>query len=173
MEIIIVILIILMIIAAIIALEIRDLLSSIVSLGSVGIILTFIFLLLQAPDLAIVQFVVEILSLVVLIRGPVKRDEEVYSKQKFLSRAPILLSLVVFLYFIVLGLKYIPQFGFPKYKLAEYYVKNAIGETGAVNVVASIILNYRAYDTLGEATVLFTAILGAVAILRKIGKIKK
>ncbi len=66
MEIIIVILIILMIIAAIIALEIRDLLSSIVSLGSVGIILTFIFLLLQAPDLAIVQFVVEILSLVVL-----------------------------------------------------------------------------------------------------------
>ena len=35
-----------------------------------------------------------------------------------------------------------------------------------MNVVASIILDYRAYDTLGEVTVLFTAILGTLTILR-------
>ncbi|MFN3550946.1 MAG: hydrogenase subunit MbhD domain-containing protein, partial [Endomicrobiia bacterium] len=43
-----------MIIAALVALEIKDLLSSVVSLGAVGLILTLLFLLLQAPDVAIV-----------------------------------------------------------------------------------------------------------------------
>ncbi len=33
--------------------------------------------------------------------------------------------------------------------------------------MASVILDFRAYDTLGEATVLFTAIIGATVILRK------
>jgi multisubunit Na+/H+ antiporter MnhB subunit len=32
--------------------------------------------------------------------------------------------------------------------------------------VAGVILDYRGYDTLGEATVLFTSILGATIILR-------
>ena len=39
------------------------------------------------------------------------------------------------------------------------------------NIVTSVILDYRGYDTLGEITVLFTAILGALTILR--GKSKK
>jgi multisubunit Na+/H+ antiporter MnhB subunit len=39
-------------------------------------------------------------------------------------------------------------------------------ETGAANIVASIVLDYRAYDTMGEVTVLFTAILGALTVLR-------
>lgn len=172
MEIIVAVLIILMIIAAIVALEIKDLLSSVVSLGAVGLILTLLFLLLQAPDVAIVQFVVEILSLVILIRATVLRDESVYKKKEFLYRIPIVLCVIVLLVFLIISLKYLPPFGEPLYKLADYYVKNAIKDTGAVDIVAAIILNYRAYDTLGEATVLFTAILGAVVILRKIGKIK-
>jgi multisubunit Na+/H+ antiporter MnhB subunit len=40
-------------------------------------------------------------------------------------------------------------------------------ETGAANIVTAVLLDYRAYDTLGEATVLFTSIVGALAILRK------
>ncbi|MCS7151111.1 MAG: DUF4040 domain-containing protein, partial [Endomicrobia bacterium] len=86
MEFIISILIFLMIIAAIVALEIKDLLSSVVSLGAVGLILTLLFLLLQAPDVAIVQFVVEILSLVILIRATVIRDETVYERKKLIMR---------------------------------------------------------------------------------------
>lgn len=172
MEIIIIVLIILMIIAAIVALEIKDLLSSVVSLGAVGLILTLLLLLLQAPDVAIVQFVVEILSLVILIRATVLRDESIYKKEEFLYRLPVIFCIFLLLSFILIALKNLPPFGEPHYKLAEYYVKNTIKDTGAVDVVAAIILNYRAYDTLGEATVLFTAVLGAVMVLRKIGKIK-
>jgi multisubunit Na+/H+ antiporter MnhB subunit len=42
--------------------------------------------------------------------------------------------------------------------------------TGAANYVMGILLDYRAYDTLGEATVIFVAVLGAYAILRKVGR---
>jgi multisubunit Na+/H+ antiporter MnhB subunit len=40
----------------------------------------------------------------------------------------------------------------------------------AANYVTAILLDYRAYDTLGEATVIFTAVLGAYAVLRKVGR---
>lgn len=173
MEFIISLLIVLMIIAALVALEIKDLLSSVVSLGAVGLILTLLFLLLQAPDVAIVQFVVEILSLVILIRATVLRDETLYSKKEFLLyRLPILFCVFIFLILVIISLKQLPTFGNFSSKIGDYYIKNTINDTGAVDIVAAIILNYRAYDTLGEATVLFTSILGTVLVLRKIGRLK-
>ena len=63
-----------MITAAIIAVEAKDLLSSVVAIGAVGIGLCMAFLVLKAPDLAIMQLVVEILSLIILIRATIRRD---------------------------------------------------------------------------------------------------
>ncbi|HUU09516.1 MAG TPA: hydrogen gas-evolving membrane-bound hydrogenase subunit E [Phycisphaerae bacterium] len=40
----------------------------------------------------------------------------------------------------------------------------------AANYVMAILLDYRAYDTMGEATVIFVAILGVYAVLRKVGR---
>jgi multisubunit Na+/H+ antiporter MnhB subunit len=42
-------------------------------------------------------------------------------------------------------------------------------QTGAHNRVTAVLLDFRAYDTLGEATVIFTAILGCYALLRTRG----
>lgn len=47
------------------------------------------------------------------------------------------------------------------------YVEQAQFDTGANNVIAAIILDYRAYDTLGEATVLFVAVVAVSAMLTK------
>ena len=49
----------------------------------------------------------------------------------------------------------------------------AAAETGAANAVTAVLLDYRAYDTLGEATVIFVSILGAYAILRRVGRIRQ
>jgi len=46
------------------------------------------------------------------------------------------------------------------------YVKDGLGETGAVNIVAAIILDYRAFDTLGEAVVLFAAFAAVFVLLK-------
>lgn len=53
-------------------------------------------------------------------------------------------------------------------EVAERYVSQGTEETGAVNTVAGMILDYRAFDTLGESFVLFTA-LCTVVLLMKIG----
>jgi len=68
------ILLIFMIVGAIIAVEIKDLLSSVIAVGAVGLGLSMVFLILKAPDVAITQLVVEILCLIILIRGTLKKD---------------------------------------------------------------------------------------------------
>lgn len=47
----------------------------------------------------------------------------------------------------------------------ERYTREALQDTGAPNIVTAIVLDYRGFDTMGETTVLFTAILAAVLAL--------
>jgi uncharacterized MnhB-related membrane protein len=63
-----------MIFAAIVAVEVKDLLSSVIGVGAVGFALCLAFLILKAPDLAITQLVVEILCLIILIRATINKD---------------------------------------------------------------------------------------------------
>ncbi len=49
--------------------------------------------------------------------------------------------------------------------VAKYYLENDIKDTESANVVTSIVVNYRGFDTLGEVTVLFLAATGLAAIL--------
>ena len=74
-EFLIVLLIVFMLVAALIAVETRDLLSSVISLGAAGFALSVIDLLLGAPDLAITQVVVEVIALVMLIRVVITRTD--------------------------------------------------------------------------------------------------
>ena len=69
-------------------------------------------------------------------------------------------------------LKDLPEFGYPLMKVSQTYINEGLQQTGAANIVAAIILDYRGYDTLGEATVLFTAVVGALAVLRTVGRKK-
>ncbi|RKX37495.1 MAG: hydrogenase [Thermotogae bacterium] len=58
-------------------------------------------------------------------------------------------------------------FGEPKYSdMDDYFIHNGQNQTGANNIVTSIVFDYRGFDTLGEASVLFTAVLGVGVALR-------
>lgn len=162
-----------MIIGAIIAAEVRDMLSAIVSLGIVGLGVSTAFLILKAPDLAITQLVVEILCLIILLRAVVKRETyPVKEKRGYITIVVSIIFVAIFLILSYFSLKELPIFGSPIMRVASYYIEQGIQKTGAVNMVAAIILDFRGYDTLGEATVLFTAVIGSLAILRKIGRKK-
>ncbi|MCK4879493.1 MAG: DUF4040 domain-containing protein, partial [Bacteroidales bacterium] len=56
-----------MIIGAIYAIHAKDLLSAVIAMGTVGYSLVICFLLLKAPDLAIVQIVIETITLVIMV----------------------------------------------------------------------------------------------------------
>ncbi|MQY69271.1 MAG: DUF4040 domain-containing protein [Firmicutes bacterium] len=167
------VLLLLMIIGAIIAVEMKDLLSSVIAVGAVGIVLSVVFLVLKAPDLAITQLAVELLCLIILIRATIKRDiPRVTSRQSFLAIFVTLIFIGLFLTFAHSALRDLPQFGHPIMRVANHYLARGFTETGAANLVTSVILDFRAYDTLGEATVLFTAVIGVLAVLRRIGRKK-
>lgn len=64
----------------------------------------------------------------------------------------------------------LPEFGSADHpinnEVSARYIESGLQETGAVNIVTGIILDYRAFDTLGESTVLFTAAMVVLFLLR-------
>ena len=164
-------LLIFMIAAAIIAVAAKDMLSSVIAIGAVGIGLSMAFLVLKAPDLAIMQLVVEILSLIILIRATIRKDLP-FSKSGrwFFNTLATVSFIAVFLTIAYVALKNLPAFGSGAMKVSKFYLHNAVAKTGSENGVAAIILNFRAYDTLGEVAVLFTAIIGVLAVARSVAK---
>ena len=65
---------------------------------------------------------------------------------------------------------YLPPFGNPdnpaNNEVSRRYIEQGMQETGAVNIVAGMILDYRAFDTLGESNVLFIAACSVLILLR-------
>ena len=72
---------------------------------------------------------------------------------------------------LLLGVNELPKFG--EYdnpannEVAHYYIEKTTEETGAMNIVTGIILDYRAFDTFVEASVLFTASIIVLLLLKK------
>jgi len=167
------VLLIFMILGAIVAIEVKDLLSSVVTVGAVGLGLSIVFLVLKAPDVAITQLVVEILCLIILIRATLKKDLPFSASGRWFFNTLITCGFIgLFLVVAARCLKDLPQFGYPEMRVASAYLKEGLNKTGATNLVSSVILDFRAYDTLGEATVLFTAVIGVLSIVRRKGRKK-
>ena len=65
---------------------------------------------------------------------------------------------------------YLPNFGGAdnpiNNEVAQRYIEQGIQESGAVNIVTGMILFYRAFDTFGESTVLFSAASAVLILLR-------
>ncbi len=177
-EILLAIILVFMIISAIAALFTGELLSSVISLGAVGFGGSIAYLILGAPDLAITQVVVEVVTLVLLIRVTIGVGLKLASgrpKKQSLIWWGVILSILGTLG--VMALHNFPPFGISVMdRLTNvpslFYIVNSLPKTGASNLVTGILLDFRAYDTLGEATVIFTSVFGGLVLLRKKGKVK-
>lgn len=60
----------------------------------------------------------------------------------------------------------------PEYKslnegLSNYIIKSGLKDTGSLNLITAILYDYRAFDSLGESTVIFGAVSGIVLILSR------
>jgi multicomponent Na+:H+ antiporter subunit B len=163
-----------MIIGALYAIHAKDLLSAVIACGIVGYGLVICFLLLRAPDLAIVQIVVDTISLIIMVAVVLNTSrEEPYFKldsQGYVLAVLTLIIMVVLLYFYSLSIKNLNDFGDSTLRMANAYIHGATEKTGSANLVTGVVFDFRGYDTLGEATVLVTAVLGVIAILRLKGK---
>ena len=162
-----------LIIAALVAVETTNLLSAVICVGAIGFGGSLMFLFLRAPDIAITQIVVEVLGLVILIRATIARDLTFISGDREFFQTMV--SIVIVVVIALAGISVfqtLPQFGEPVFSqtqgaASQAYLADGLEKTGAANIVSAVILDFRAYDTLGETTILFTSILGATVLLRK------
>ncbi|MDD1724091.1 MAG: hypothetical protein LUQ07_03055, partial [Methanospirillum sp.] len=74
--------------------------------------------------------------------------------------ALIWVTLVVFAVALLYTAVSIPFGSPPGTDMDEYFIAHGQEQTGTNNIVTSIVFDYRGFDTLGEASVLFTAVIG-------------
>ncbi len=174
MEIALSIIIALMILGAIFALHARDLLSAVIASGIVGYGLVICFLLLKAPDLAIVQIVVETITLIIMVAVVLDSSrQELYVKpdpQGYIAIISSIVLVILLFYFFRISIDTLDTFGRTVLRMSESYIEGATEKTGSANLVTGVVFDFRGYDTLGEATVLVTAVLGVLTVLRIRGK---
>jgi multisubunit Na+/H+ antiporter MnhB subunit len=71
--------------------------------------------------------------------------------------------------FFIFSMILMHPFGNPNEQaMDQYIIDNTVEETGANNGVTAVVFDYRGFDTLGEATVLFTAVAGVVLLFRRL-----
>jgi len=86
---------------------------------------------------------------------------------KSISLFAVLITAAVLAY----GTIDMPDFGDPQapanLHVAPRYIEKTHEETGVTNMVTSVLASYRGYDTLGETTVIFTAGISVILLLRR------
>ena len=72
---------------------------------------------------------------------------------------------------LIYGTLDMPQWGDPNSPanshISPYYLRHSLEDAATPNVVTTVLADYRGYDTLGETTVIFTAGMACILLLRK------
>jgi multicomponent Na+:H+ antiporter subunit B len=163
-----------MILGALYAIHAKDLLSAVITCGIVGYGCVLCFLLLKAPDLAIVQIVVETVNLIIMVAVVLDSSRKEpftrLDKQGNVAALTFFVLAAMLLYFFIVSIRSLDVFGNGTLRMAGPYIEGAAAKTGSANLVTGVVFDFRGYDTMGEAVVLVTAVLGVLTILRLKGK---
>ncbi|MGC9448082.1 monovalent cation/H+ antiporter subunit A [Cereibacter sphaeroides] len=146
--------------------------AALVLLGGAGLVTCLTFVWFSAPDLAVTQLLVEIVTTALLLLGlrwlP-KRREEIAADKLLPARlrrgrdfiiAGVSGAGLAALAYVVMTRPLIPNIG-------DWFLRNAYHEGGGTNVVNVILVDFRAFDTFGEITVLAVVGLTVYALLRR------
>jgi multicomponent Na+:H+ antiporter subunit B len=83
-------------------------------------------------------------------------------------RTTLLIATLIFLFTALLvAFENAPPVDAPLTDVAQIYAAETVQQTSATSVVAAINFDWRAYDTLGEATILLTAASGVALLMRR------
>lgn len=147
-------------------------LAALVMLAGAGLVTCITFVWLSAPDLAVTQLLVEVVTTVLLLLGlrwlP-KRNEEISGDVELPARLRRWRDLVIA---IVCGagialIAYAVMTRPLDRTTADYFLEHAYVEGGGTNVVNVILVDFRGFDTFGEITVLGIVALTVFALLRR------
>ncbi|HXV32175.1 MAG TPA: hydrogen gas-evolving membrane-bound hydrogenase subunit E, partial [Sinorhizobium sp.] len=146
-------------------------LFALVLLGGAGLVTCITFVWLSAPDLAVTQLLVEIVTTVLILLGlrwlPKRIEEpeteDIPLKIRFRRLRDFLLALLAGGGMTLIAYTMMTQP--PSETIASYFLERAYSEGGGTNVVNVILVDFRGFDTLGEIAVLCIVALTVFALL--------
>ncbi|MCY1081232.1 hydrogen gas-evolving membrane-bound hydrogenase subunit E [Archangium lansingense] len=158
------VLLILLVVSACVAIRMKSVLTAVIALGVVGLAEAMVYVLLGAPDLALTQVVVQTLTVIlfalVFSRFPVRAHREEHSRR---WDAALSLAAGGLITWALMNITAQPRHT----ELAETYAARSARDAHGLNIVNTILVDFRALDTMGETTVLATAGLGVYLLFRK------
>ncbi|WP_264371769.1 Na(+)/H(+) antiporter subunit B [Shewanella donghaensis] len=146
----------------------RDLLAVVMLSGIYGLLSACFFVVLDAVDVAFTEASVGagISGLLMLAAITITGRTEAPKRHKpFLALFVVLVTGSMLIY----GTMDMPYFGDPDAPVHQHvaprYINDSMQEVGVPNIVTSVLGSYRAFDTLGEVAVIFTAGIGVLSLL--------
>src|SRR5690606_1265086 len=145
----------------------RQRLVALLMISVVGLIVSLAFLRLSAPDLALTQLSVEVVTVLLLMLAMYFLPSRGVIDSSWWDRSrDLLLSLSIG---AGVGLLALFAMTHPGDTISAFFVDNSIPGGGGANVVNVILVDFRGFDTLGEITVLAIAAAGIYALLENLG----
>jgi len=141
----------------------RQRLLSLIMISGVGLIISLLFVRYSAPDLALTQLSVEVVTVVLLMLALYFLPHKSV-KTSTPTRVLTDLLLAAALGAVVASLAYAMMTNSVD-SIAQYFLENAKTGGGGTNVVNVILVDFRGFDTFGEITVLGIAALGIYKLL--------
>jgi multicomponent Na+:H+ antiporter subunit A len=153
-----------MIIAAVLALRIRQRLSAVLVVGVTGYGLAVMFALQGAPDLALTQFLIETLTLVVFVLVLRKLPKDITDRHRPRERAARGV-IAVAAGLLMAGVGAVALSSRTATPVSVDYPEAAYGFGGGQNIVNVTLVDIRAWDTLGEISVLVVVATGVASLV--------
>lgn len=149
--------------AAVTAVRAKTWLLAVGSLGLVGYGVAGLFVLFGAPDLAMTQFVVETLTVILFVMAFSRLpDFRRMSSSRIRWRDAIVAMAAGGTITVLLLFAMTVRSGHP---ISTYYAEHSVDDAHGRNLVNVILVDFRALDTLGEITVLSIAAIGVYSLL--------
>lgn len=139
-------------------------LSAVASMGAIGFCIALLYLLYGAPDLAMTQFLIESLTVILFVVAFYHLPRFSTLSSKHARVRDIFISLFAGGLMTMLVLSSIGGQVYPP--ISQYFSENSYALGHGRNVVNVILVDFRGIDTMGEITVLGIAAIGVFALLR-------
>ncbi|MEM1298735.1 MAG: DUF4040 domain-containing protein [Pseudomonadota bacterium] len=150
--------------------RVRNLFAVVVLSGAYSFLMASVMIVLDAVDVAMTEAAVGAGVSTVLVLGALYLTRVEEAPPKFSATLPLVVCAGVGA-MLVYGTYDLPPFGTAAQPVNEhvgaYYIANGAAETDIPNVVTAVLASYRGFDTLGEVTVIFTAGIGVMLLLKR------
>lgn len=160
-------------VTAISVIRVRSLFAATMLMGIYSLLSAGLFVTMDAMDVAFTEAAVGAGISTILMLGTLAL---VGSEERAPTHRPILPLFVTLVVGAVLvyGSLDMPAFGDPSnpvhQHVAPYYLEESYEDTGIPNIVTVVLGSYRGFDTMGEAAVVFTALVGVLLLLARGGE---